>query len=110
MSAVVTRDQLFLTLYLLHLFFGNSWNSSWYTVFKYRAYHSATSINHIYYCQSDVALRKISVLFILQQVTQRHFKAFQSETSRSLLHLCELQNKRYHSTLVSENLQRDRFF
>jgi len=56
MSAVVTRDQLFLTLYLLHLFFGNSWNSSWYTVFKYRAYHSATSINHIYYCQSDVAL------------------------------------------------------
>jgi hypothetical protein len=61
-------------------------------------------------CEGEVTLRKISVLFILQQVTQPHFKVFQSETSRSLLHLREVQHKCYHSALVSGNLQSDRFF
>ena len=57
----------------------------------------------------DMALRKISELFMLQQDTPPHFKVFQSETSRSLLHLYEVQRKRYHLALVSGNLQIDRF-
>ena len=56
-----------------------------------------------------MALRKVSELFKIQQVTPPHFKVFQSETPRSLLHLCEVQHKRYHLAVGSGNLQSDRF-
>jgi len=69
--------------------------------FKHPSFPSATRNSNVNQWLGNVAIRKVTVLLVLQKLTQQQFKCFQDKTSIKQFHLLKGPGKRYHSTVCS---------